>query len=1475
MFNGYNDTPLISYNEFDQPREKKQENVPKWSYGHATGVQSHAEFWSAKPNFLGITTPINPSSKCNCSGCYSENSSYQGDSTRHRPWLPRRFPVPLNGSSESCKLQGNHQWDNIGFSNQESCLIGSNVLTPQFLQENGGKRSYYRHYQNTRLPDLHQHGVITSIKTSSSSEGHVLLNQKNEISPNSTGQEMAFFGQNGARQTVFCNPPYDLTRNLEKRLDNRNSDPNFSDLNEKYSNLETYRHASGITQYPVEHHFSRSPVVEPYMKAVPLNLNQNRVPSTGHRNYKENITQSYIEQSIMRPNNNGPRKMIGSEVRQPVSGEKNGRVIFQSGVMKDGTVSENFQSGQLHSLPSPVSAGMDKKNNEILIDYAHFNMNRDLSKHYENITEMETQKKILFDCERHVDYFSRNSMPDTIKRSGQTILQDNKKDCALNQAGQTNYSEQQFNNCSKLNQGSNVPKYLEMNNSKPSVAVFYPKEFSADKISKPEKCGDHIQENPGFTQRNENFLKNENLSVRACLTRPPLIFNDPRDLRFVDKAQNSFPYQNNSCRNFVRPEYPCQSYSVPNSYDHSHSFSTNGFQRNNPSDINHRNLPQKISNCSSADLPYVSSANSTFICDPYCEQSGNLNKTLPQQFYTGTEQVSTNAVEMYSHVPQCRSEKLGPENSSELKKSSYLETISSQDISKNGNTKISPLRLLRKKKFVNQQSEIISKSPVPTNNSEVTPTLDVRKFWSTWADEEEDNTPPTQMVVLDCQNIDPEQAKLLHLYENDPANSDIHLENGGLLAVKDSGCADKDLITSSNHYGVNINEVKLNPEQIGLANKINRNDHIDSKVSTNANQFKAVQRIETVESGTLEEKKLQVSPLNALVEIINKNEKTEPANVKTEIVETGNLEKLNEAHYAQNISKDFNKANMFEESKEIASDKIEAGKKTELGESEKWADKKINIAKDGEQREATKIPRSEGTEIIHKTRPSFQTENVSNGKAKKNNSKNLEKATVTKPKLTQLENEANCDDTSNSLSPFDYSSQSASPYNAKIDFPTLPTSEYRRNKFLDYSDKRVIVNGNLAFSLEADNVIKARENDDLPEKVVESAVSLKNDSLPVSEVEEIKEKNIKQECPYKNSRSLLDKCLTSELSKSKHELFKSESVINDFESKEETGLQNFEIDDILQKMSNINFQCSEHKIENGFANHVNTDHVKAAKTPSALKKIKKSKKLEHRQGADRTDKPLIENISEPKPMMKFSIQKSDDLKISFKVLNDGSICKKEKFESNDEEFRTRTTENGRIPVTEPKNETVSKTLKIKSAHNNDWTYIKTNSDDVLHRSEKEVLRKKNKRRFRRKKIKESKFLQKKTPLLKIKKSRYLVPEEKKFLSESASYKKDLNLLEEQTDVYFASTDFQVRESVNSAKIKLTFKRQKSNFENEYKISDYGIENAKENNIESDDQLDFNNADYQSEGDESRSSRKKHRRSLNENSLSDLGKKNYN
>lgn len=76
-------------------------------------------------------------------------------------------------------------------------------------------------------------------------------------------------------------------------------------------------------------------------------------------------------------------------------------------------------------------------------------------------------------------------------------------------------------------------------------------------------------------------------------------------------------------------------------------------------------------------------------------------------------------------------------------------------------SKISPLRLLRKKKVV----EAMPSPPRSSQPSDNTPTLDVRRFLATWDDEDEDCSPVPQMVVLDCQDINPDQAELLRLYE--------------------------------------------------------------------------------------------------------------------------------------------------------------------------------------------------------------------------------------------------------------------------------------------------------------------------------------------------------------------------------------------------------------------------------------------------------------------------------------------------------------------------------------------------------------------------------------------------------------------------------------------------------------------------------------------------------------------------------------
>ena len=785
MFNGYNETPLISCNEFSQERGKRQENVPKWSYGQSGGVQCHPyqrqhDFWSNKSNILTIPTPVNNTEKCSCTDCYSENSSYQGDSNRHRPWLPRTFPVPISGSNESYKLfENHHQWNGggggggsgSGLPNHESCVGEGNLLHPQYFQDGKEKNTFYRQYQNARLPELNQSDVVMSSgKIANFSKKEIFLKQKDEISLNSAMQDTPYYGQIGARQPVLYNSTYGFTRNLEKRLDGKNCDSNICDFSEKYSNVDPYRHSGGATSYSIDQHVSRSPVVEPYLKAVPLNLNQNRVPSTGHRRLKENIYQTPIDES--RRINNVPE-----ECQITINENKNGRVIFQPSSLKESSLIENFQPGQFPGLSSPIDL---KNSNETQIDYSQYGLNRDLTKHYENLTEAEAQK-LLLDRDKSVDYFTRNGVPDLIKRYSQTSVQDTKKDCALNSFVQSKcYADQQYNNLARFRQLPNMTRYLEVNNSHPSV--FYSKELNLDKNFKTDKRDYILPENP-----NVGSTRNNNFPTHPRLPQPNPVLKSAKigDFRYLNKTQNPIYSQNHIIpgRTFPHSEYSCQGYKyVAGRYEYSHPINASDFQINdNNQVINQRNLSGKVLNNTNNDnQPFDNSENKTLACESFNNHQQEKNHSTP----IFPEQFTSNI--LYRSLSNKQSGPTTKVNNSvsENKKSNYLETISSQNVSKNTGNKISPLRLLRKKKLNAEKSEVVNiSSPVPSTNSEAPPSLDVRKFWSTWADGEEENVNSTQMVVLDCQNIDPEQAQLLQLYDGHSVPP-LNLENGHLMTVK-------------------------------------------------------------------------------------------------------------------------------------------------------------------------------------------------------------------------------------------------------------------------------------------------------------------------------------------------------------------------------------------------------------------------------------------------------------------------------------------------------------------------------------------------------------------------------------------------------------------------------------------------------------------------------------------------------------------
>ncbi|KAK6642463.1 hypothetical protein RUM43_003965 [Polyplax serrata] len=1413
MFNGYNDTPLSTYNEFDQNGDKKHENIPKWSYGPGAGMQSNAhnhqsEYWSAKTNFFRIAPPhSHVPTKCNCPGCYpSDNPSYQGDSTRHRPWLPR-FSIPVNGATESCKLAGNHQWDNMAPPNQDCCMVENNGVASQYMQESSGKHPYYRHHQNGRIPiEHHQSGVITSVK--STSESHALLKQKDDISDSAIPQ-MSLYGEGNVRQSAFCNPAYELTRNMEKRLDNMNCDVNFCDLNEKYSNVDSYRHVNNVSSYPPDQYISRLPIVEPYIKAVPLNLNQNRVPSSGHRNIKENIPKPCIDPSQNR-SNSGPRKIIGSELFQAINKEKSGRALFPS--PKDGTGSENYNS----------TLAVHMKNNEIFVDYPHLTVNRELPKHYDNLTEAEMQKKLLFDRDRHIEFYSQNVLTNMTKRNGPSSLQIGKKDCSLGQISQANFAEHQYGNVNRASQGTTVHKYVDVANAKPSVQVYYPKDFiGTDKMRKLENS-DRIPENPSHVQRTENVLKNENLSVHARLTRPPLIFNDPRGLRFVDRVQNSFPYQSNSqtATNFIPPEYPYQNYNQ-NRYEYSHPVGSNGFPRPNTPQFNHRAMPV----CSTTTAQsFEPSSNNNFTVDPYNQQPGIADKTCPQQFYAGMEQVSSNAIDIYSTSIQ----KPRLEDSSDLKKqNTYIESIRSDELNKKIGTKISPLRLLRKKKLNRSKVDTICKSPVPAENCETAPTLDVRKFWSTWADEEEENSTPTQMVVLDCQNIDTEQMKLLQLYDQCDPNRALNLENAGTVAAKEYR-TDQGPINSMNGFDINIKGIRVNCEQFESTDVIKRGtQEVAQEINGNC-----VKEVETHKFGKSVDKNILITPVNSMFEVESSKTDAETVSGISSVAESMTSEKKNGLHKVSQETNEFPRSSTSHEIKELINYKINIEQHSNFSQSDVVMEEESKFTSsrslaqrpelDAKKDDNASIPNCSQSEHIVEPEKQNSSAAISNHHITENQGEFINVAKLPdKVSFPQLNYGTNENEKSNFLT----EDPSNSPFSDTSEFPDLPTSEYRRNKFLDYSvSSNVIVNDGSTGSSGSLGLPNIHETTQRKNHEEGNSVDKGAGLLDSTEQKDVNKVNISHELLSKNNiNPLLNTYSDEELNKNAFQLSESEAAITDEinKSKEETGLQHFEMRDILQKLSKINFHSPDVKVESvkisGSRNEIKTTKTRISNTDTS-EKIKKSKKPESKPGdVELSDKQALQNVIRPKATMKVSIQKSHDLKIFFKVLN-----------NNNNSSDSNETENGdvcdhpEIPRDKHTDEVKSNEIDdVKSFSKSKCTSLKNITHDGKpwsnkkhYRPQKENSRKKTKMKVKGPKVMESDPLQLTTPVLKIKKSRYLSVED-----EEDPLGVPVNCDESPSSSQTMQNDFHVEESLDSPKIKLTFKRQKANSEAEYVIQD--------------------------------------------------------
>lgn len=537
-------------------------------------------------------------------------------------------------------------------------------------------------------------------------------------------------------------------------------------------------------------------------------------------------------------------------------------------------------------------------------------------------------------------------------------------------------------------------------------------------------------------------------------------------------------------------------------------------------------------------------------------------------------------------------------------KISHLESIRYEELCRNGTSKISPLRLLRKKKFNHQKKENMVESTIPDVRNEAPP-LDVRRFWATWADEEEENVPQTQMVVLDCHNIDPEQAELLNLYNSEPIRT-VHLEEGSFLRAQ----LDKPNEESKVLDFENLEVVR--PESQSEA-KASKNPEVTFGMPLFTESDSGISKPYSTDTNGSE------------------------GDMKTDVKQFEMIK-----HCENDLELEFN-------------------------------DSGLGRCDDSE------------TAVLLK-KDNLDSENMS-------------------PNDFLKEEDVGVDEEGTKESVASKSSN-----DSQIDVPDLPTSEYRKNKFLDYSDSNLL-------SLETHHNEPAKTYELMP--------------------------------------------------------------------------GNFELDEILKKLSIINFQSPDSSSE---IQHKTDNKKQSTKTKKSCCK------------SSRSDELTPQNISLTKPTIKFSIQKSHDLKISFKVLN-------KKFENED---GAREVDQNLSEVKEDA-EGVKKsrrrliTLKLKDlSDKGDDNHRKSKGFDELRKSRKAL---------KKKKIRSERSPSPKTPVLKIKKSRYMLRDGLDEVPEAAS--------DGVPNEVGAHGDFQVHETVESAKIKLTFKRNKNNTVKRKKNSDEELSSREE------------------------------------------------
>lgn len=1392
MFNGYHDPALILFNDFEQDNEKKQENGQKWTYGKEVGVQStHTHFnycqtdsLAAKPNFLGISNNVNLSTKCNCSECYSsENQCYQVVSGRHRPWLPKTLPF---SSNEPCKLSNHRQWNNVSLMNQGSCFQ-QNSIPPQIFQGNRSKYFYYQHCTESNQP-----GVITSFKNSRFNKKEFIHKQNTSMRGNSTEQEQIFFRENDLRQPEYNASSYNGIRNLERRFNDGSCDSNFFHPREKYS-FDQCRLSNNT--YSFGQNTSKSPVTEPYMKAVPSNSNQTKVPSIGHRNIIENTPQLVLDQS-----SNDSRKNIYYEPCQNFNGIKGERGLLQKAILKDETGSGKVQLGGLHARQPPMAA--DLKNNEFHVDYAHFNVNRDFTDSYGNTSKTDCSK--ILEEERQTDYFYRaNGIPDSVSRNTQGFLLRNKKNWMFNNILQVSLPN---NTSSNLNLGR-----LDIGSSETPIESDYSKGVKTDSIQKFEKY-EKSQGNLVQFSQNEKEKTAESLVLNNQSNRFDVVSKDLQKTHYSEKPLNFFEFQSNSaCKNYTLPEYSSQGSGNQDSLKYSQPLNSNDFHRYDVSQHDYNNSVHQVSNVNSINSCNVHHKN-YFISNSFNNMTENQDKQFSQP-PEKKNQWLPNTIQTNSSIP----EKLRFDFTTKTIKTDAVEMIHSDEINKSGTSKISPLRLLRKKKFLNKKDDIIVKSPVSSSTSETSPGLDVRKFWSTWAEEEEENVSTTPVVIIDCQNIDPEEAKLLNLYGNDSFRT-LQFENS-TLSIKRSEGSEAPLPSV---YENIFDENKEKVERLTFSNPPKNKDKSEFQVEHLSN-FTQKSEVEKSSSelntlNLLSNGKCTVTHSNNHVQTVPhevRMEKPSPEILEKEAACFNNTEKV-ELFNQVNNSHTFNESHCVEK----LNQKLCEVKKLDKNKAEK-----INFSNRNEKSEHLDITKVEEAEQnAFQKQNSFQEsqatmevrETLRPAMVDSNNEENQDLSPLLfdgqkKKKLTDsgLKLSEDLSEVLESFSPF-LDSQSNSPVIGKSDFPALPTSEYRRNKFLNYCEEKFVTDNALSSGGESGKEVKLQETDQSDE-----GTKNKNDlfdesyTLPVVGVTE---KSVKEECSLKNTQILSDQSLNSQSIDFEIELDKTSSESDKVNLNSDASFDTVSKNILRNVSKTLRNASPDVNVDGGVTiksfNEEDLVSVKKAIKLRSSKKVRKDKKLTNNNDRKKSDTMKVENISVSKPTIKFSIQKSHDLKISFKVLNGCNLGKKFEIDKRSETNCSEKMENNVLGMTDPKNTSELITLKLKSVAKDDESLGSRGflQNDDLHVPQ---LKKKKKRKIKTGRLQENQFLLKR-PLLKIRNKKETISKEDNILIENLK------------------SDFQVEESVDSAKIKLTFKRQKSNLETEVKLNDAIPDPFKEN-----------------------------------------------